>query len=159
MERSRELTSVGIGSIFGALAPISNILEACMIIFIVDLLAGVAAGIFVQKEKFDIKKAFVCILEAAVITTLIAMILVIGDKIDNHEGALSAISVVVYALIYFYGTNTLKNLTRLFPRNSLLRFLYYVLSFEIVEKIPYLANYKKSLQNDTDTQPAENSEK
>ena len=48
-----------------------------------------------------------------------------------------------YALIYFYGVNILKNLNRIFPKNRYIDFLYYVLSFEMIKKIPYLENYKQ----------------
>lgn len=146
MDRIKELSVAAFASIFGAIAPIQDILVACMIVFCMNFIAGMAAGVFVQRERFSLAKAFNCILEATVISTLIAMILVIGDKIDNHAGAMSAISVIVYALIYFYGTNILKNLSRVFPQNRLLAFLYYVASFEIVDKIPYLSQYKNKIK-------------
>lgn len=141
MEKLREFSACALASICGALAPVHDILEACMLVFAANLAAGIAAGVIAQAERFSLRKAFSCMIEAAVIAVLIAMILIIGDKIDNHAGAMSAISVVVYALIYFYGTNVLKNLKRLFPGNRLFEFLYYVASFEIVSKIPYLSDY------------------
>lgn len=141
MERIKELSIAAIASIFGAIAPVHNVLAACMMIFAANFIAGVAAGVFIQRECLSIKKVVNCIVEAAVISTLIAMILVIGDKIGNHEGAMSAISVIVYALIYFYGVNITRNLSRLFPKNRLLAFLYYVVSFEVAKKIPYLGDY------------------
>lgn len=147
MERLREILGCVIASTFSAIAPIQEILEACMLVFALNLLAGMAAGLLVQAEKFTFGKFFTCVMEAAVICLLIAMVLTIGDKIDNHEGAMSAISVIVYALIYFYGVNIFKNLARLFPSNRLIGFLHYVLSFEVVEKIPYLSNYKKNHPN------------
>ena len=147
MERFRDIVACAFSAIFGALSPIHSIIQACMIIFAANFIAGIAAGAFVQHERFSLRKAFNCILEAAIITTLIAMILVIGDKIANHNGAMSAISVVVYALIYFYGVNILKNLSRIFPGNKLIDFLYYVLSFEVVERIPYLSQYKSRIGN------------
>ena len=143
MEKLQNLIACAVASICGTLAPIRGILDACMIVFAANFLAGLFAGLLVQGEGFSLRKAFNCILEAAVISTLIAMILTIGDKIDNHSGAMSAISVVVYALIYFYGVNIFRNLVRLFPDNRLLAFLHYVVSFEIVAKIPYLTNYKQ----------------
>lgn len=142
MERLREISVCILSAVLGYLDPVRGILEACLIIFAVNLLTGITAGILVQQEKFTFRKFFTCVLEATVVCLLIAMILTIGDKLDNHGGAMSAISVVVYALIYFYGVNIFKNLTRLLPDNKLLGFLYYVVSFEVVEKIPYLANYK-----------------
>lgn len=147
MEKFRELMACMAASVLGAVAPVHDILEACMIVFAANLVAGLAAGILAQGEKFTFQKFFTCVMEAAVVCLLIAMMLIIGDKIDNHDGAMSAISVVVYALIYFYGVNIFKNLTRLFPDNRLLAFLYYVISFEVVGKIPYLANYKRQNEN------------
>lgn len=90
----------------------------------------------VQHEGFIFRKAFKCISEAAVISGLMAMILLVGDNIDNHDGAMSAISLAVYALIYFYGVNILKNLNRIFPKNRYIDFLYYVLSFEMIKRFP-----------------------
>lgn len=146
MERIKELSIAAFASIFGAVAPIHDVLIACMLVFGANFIAGIAAGVFVKRERFSLKKALNCIIEATVISTLIAMILIIGDKIDNHGGAMSAISVIVYALIYFYGANILKNLSQLFPGNRLLAFLYYVTSFEIVDKIPYLSNYRNKTE-------------
>ena len=120
---------------FNAIAPIHDILTACMIIFAANFFTGLFAGVLVQHEGFIFRKAFKCISEAAVISGLMAMILLVG--------AMSAISLAVYALIYFYGVNILKNLNRIFPKNRYIDFLYYVLSFEMIKKIPYLENYKQ----------------
>ena len=137
---------VSIGALvymFNAIAPIHDILTACMIIFAANFFTGLFAGVLVQHEGFIFRKAFKCISEAAVISGPMAMILLVGDNIDNHDGAMSAISLAVYALIYFYGVNILKNLNRIFPKNRYIDFLYYVLSFEMIKKIPYLENYKQ----------------
>lgn len=142
MDKFRELLGCIFASIFGTIAPIHDILIACMLVFAINFVAGVSAGVFKQHEGFAFKKAFNCILEGMVISSLIAFVLIIGDKIDNHEGAMSAISIIVYALIYFYGVNTLKNLTRIFPKSKLFDFLYYVLSFEVIKNLPYLENYR-----------------
>mgnify|MGYP003169192058 CR=1 FL=1 len=120
---------------------VHDILTACMIIFAANFFTGLFAGVLVQHEGFIFRKAFKCISEAAVISGLMAMILLVGDNIDNHDGAMSALA--VYALIYFYGVNILKNLNRIFPKNRYIDFLYYVLSFEMIKKIPYLENYKQ----------------
>lgn len=103
---------VSIGALvymFNAIAPIHDILTACMIIFAANFFTGLFAGVLVQHEGFIFRKAFKCISEAAVISGLMAMILLVGDNIDNHDGAMSAISLAVYALIYFYGVNILKD--------------------------------------------------
>ena len=109
---------VSIGALvymFNAIAPIHDILTACMIIFAANFFTGLFAGVLVQHEGFIFRKAFKCISEAAVISGLMAMILLVGDN----------------------------NLNRIFPKNRYIDFLYYVLSFEMIKKIPYLENYKQ----------------
>mgnify|MGYP007133691617 CR=1 FL=1 len=113
-----------------------------------ELFTGLFAGVLVQHEGFIFRKAFKCISEAAVISGLMAMILLVGDNIDNHDGAMSAISLAVYALIYFYGVNILKNLNRIFPKNRYIDFLYYVLSFEMIRRFPIWKTTTKQRTNE-----------
>ena len=70
---------------FNAIAPIHDILTACMIIFAANFFTGLFAGVLVQHEGFIFRKAFKCISEAAVISGLMAMILLVGDNIDNQQ--------------------------------------------------------------------------
>ena len=74
---------------------------------------------------------------------LISFIFFVGDKIHNRAGALQCISAITYALLYFYGVNIFKNLHSLLPANTLIAFLYYVVSFAFVDKIPYLKEFLK----------------
>ena len=55
---------------FNAIAPIHDILTACMIIFAANFFTGLFAGVLVQHEGFIFRKAFKCISEAAVISGL-----------------------------------------------------------------------------------------
>ena len=59
----------------------------------------------------------------------------------NLDGAIQCITGVVYAILYFYGVNTLRNLNILFPESKVIRFLFHVLSFEVVKKIPYMQQF------------------
>ena len=44
---------------------------------------------------------------------------------------------------YFYAVNILRNTHRLFPKTRWVKFLYYVLSFEIIAKIPALKGFQE----------------
>lgn len=72
----------------------------------------------------------------------------------NLDGALQCITGIVYSVCYFYGVNTLRNMRKLFPQSRVLNFLYYILSFEVVKKIPYLQkfidNEEKIKENEKD---------
>lgn len=130
-----------LSAVLGYFEPIKGVLFASMSIFVANFVSGLLASLIVQKESFDFKKFFKCVAEAFVICGIIAFVLFIGDRIDNHDGAMSAISVVVYSMLYFYGVNILKNIRRLFPENRLIHFLWYVISFEIMKKIPYMSDF------------------
>lgn len=54
-------------------------------------------------------------------------------------------SFITYAIIYFYSTNVLKNLKQIFREGtapwSVVSFIYYVMRFKFIERIPFLADY------------------
>lgn len=131
------------GFIVSATSPVHDVLFAFTVIFVINFFAGVWAGVWAQHERFSKKKAMESIGEAFCITGLIVMTMVIGNNIDNPEGATSVITAIIYATIYFYSSNILKNLTRIFPNSRLFSFLDYVISFEMIKKIPYMENFKK----------------
>ena len=87
------------------------------------------------------KKFFRCIVETLVFYVIVLSIYVIGEKMGNPDGAIQCISGVVYAIIYFYTVNILRNAHKLLPRSKGIKFMYYVLSFEVMKKIPYLQQY------------------
>ena len=75
---------------------------------------------------------------------IVGSVFLVGEKLNNINGALQCITGVVYAILYFYGTNTLRNLQKLFPDNKVVAFIYYVVSFEVVKKIPYLQQFQSN---------------
>ena len=74
---------------------------------------------------------------------IVLSIYVVGEKMGNPDGAIQCISGVVYAIIYFYAVNILRNTHKLFPKTRWVKFLYYVLSFEIIAKIPALKVFQE----------------
>ena len=73
---------------------------------------------------------------------IIMSVYVIGDKLLNMDRAIQCSTVIVYAILYFYSVNILRNCYKLFPTSKTLKFLFYVLSFEIIKKIPYMERFK-----------------
>lgn len=122
-------------------APISDMVFVIFFIFLINMIAGLVSGIVVDGERFNNKKFFHCIVETCVFYLIVGSVFLIGEKLHNINGALQCITGVVYAILYFYGTNTLRNLQKLFPANKVIAFIYYVVSFEVVKKIPYLQQF------------------
>lgn len=125
-------------------APIANLIFAIFIIFLLNCIAGLIADIAVSRKKFDLKKFFHCLFETMVFYVIIMAIYVIGDKLLNMEGAIQCSTVIVYAILYFYSVNILRNCHLLFPNSRTLKFLYFVMSFEIIKKIPYMERFKEN---------------
>lgn len=123
-------------------APVKDMVFVIFFIFLINMLAGLVSGIVVDNEGFNNKKFFHCIVETCVFYLIVGSVFLIGEKLHNHNGAMQCITGVVYAILYFYGTNTLRNLNKLFPDNKVISFIYYVVSFEIVKKIPYLQQFQ-----------------
>lgn len=135
-----------VGSYF---APIQSIFLGVVWVFALNFLFGLLNGLIVKDEDFSLKKACICFLEATVLFVLMSSIFFVGEKIGNPSGALQCITGIVYALIYFYSVNILRNIKGIFPDNRLIAFLYMVVSIEFVKKIPYLATFteKEVAQN------------
>lgn len=130
--------------LIGYFAPLKDIVFVIFFVFLLNCIFGLIAGVGVQGEKFSLKKFFRCILETLVFYVIVLSIYLVGEKMGNSEGAVQCISGVVYAIIYFYAVNILRNAHKLLPKSKGIKFLYYVLSFEIIKKIPYLQQFQEN---------------
>ena len=137
----RNLLASVFSVMFAYFAPIQNMVFVIFFVFAINCMAGMIAGIVAKHERFNLKKFFHCLLETFVFYIIVLSVFTIGEKMRNLDGAIQCITGVVYAILYFYGVNTLRNLNILFPESKVIRFLFYVLSFEVVKKIPYMQQF------------------
>lgn len=137
----RNLLASVFSVMFAYFAPIQNMVFVIFFVFAINCMAGMIAGIVAKHERFNLKKFFHCMLETFVFYIIVLSVFTIGEKMRNLDGAIQCITGVVYAILYFYGVNTLRNLNILFPESKVIRFLFYVLSFEVVKKIPYMQQF------------------
>ena len=137
----RNLLASVFSVMFAYFAPIQNMVFVIFFVFAINCMAGMIAGIVAKHERFNLKKFFHCMLETFVFYIIVLSVFTIGEKMRNLDGAIQCITGVVYAILYFYGVNTLRNLKILFPDSKVIRFLFYVLSFEVVKKIPYMQQF------------------
>lgn len=130
-------------AVLAMFAPIANLIFAVFIIFLLNCIAGLIADIVTDGKSFNLKKFFHCLFETMVFYVVILAVYYIGDILLNIKGAIQCSAVIVYAILYFYGTNILRNCLKLFPTSRTLKFLYYILSFEIIKKLPYMSHFKE----------------
>jgi hypothetical protein len=143
MDTVRSYVSCTVAALIAYFHPVENILIAVMSVLFANFLLGIISAKLVQHEKFDFKKGFMCFIEAFIFFALISFVFFVGDHIDKPEGALQCISAMTYVLIYFYGVNISKNLCRLMPENKVFKFIYWLISVEFINHIPYLRQFLK----------------
>jgi hypothetical protein len=137
----RHLFAALLAVVAAYIAPIQDTVFVIFFLFIINGIVGMLAGFIANDEHFNFKKFFHCLIEALVYFALVSCISVVGTKMHNLSGAMQCISGVVYAIIYFYSVNIMKNLKQLFPGNKAIKFIYYVISFEMIKRVPYLQQF------------------
>lgn len=143
-----------LSGVYTYLEPVHNPMLVLAFVFCADILAGILTDLIVNKDRLQIKKFLYAVLFLAIYLSIIASTFTIGEKMGDKNEILLIIKTLTYVLIYFYVSNTLRNLCVLFPYNRPLTFIYYWLGLQIVKKIPDLQtflNSKRNKENETDT--------
>lgn len=127
--------------------PVINMILAITIIFVTDIVFGIASGKKINKEKIDIKKGFAAIKLFGIYIFVITLLYAIGKFMYDEKMIIYVVKTISWVAIYFYVTNLTKNLKRLYPKSNTIRFLHWFLSVEFLENIPslkkFLEKYKK----------------
>ena len=123
-------------------APITDYVFALTIVFLFDFFAGLISSILVNNEKFKFSKFRRCLIDIMVYFIIITSIYAVGKFTHKPDGAIQCASGVMFVIIYYYAVNIFRNLTFLIPNNQPINFIYYVLSFEILNKYPILKNFR-----------------
>ena len=132
-------------SVLAYLRPIEGELWSLFLIFFLNFLFGYLSGMIANGEEWNNKKALRCVGEATVFFVLCTAVYAIGRLKGQMTGAIQCVSFVTYVVIYFYGLNVLRNCKKIFKQDTapwhVVSWLYYVLRFKFIEKIPFLSDY------------------
>ena len=127
--------------------PVINMILAITIIFVTDIVFGIASGKKINKEKIDIKKGFAAIKLFGIYIFVITLLYAIGKFMCDEELIIYVVKTISWVTIYFYITNLTKNFKRLYPKSNTIRFIHWFLSVEFLDNIPslkkFLAKFKK----------------
>ena len=128
--------------------PLEGELWSLVIVFGLNFLFGYLNGMIAKGEEFSLKKALVCVGHATVFFILCLAIFGIGKLKGEERAAMQCVSFFTYLILYFYGLNILRNIKGILKRGSapwhVVSALYWLLRFEFVKKIPWLAEYLAS---------------
>lgn len=135
------------------LEPIANNVFAMTYLLFANFVVGLLVSILIQHEGFSWRKMGWCGVEALVFFALVASIYIVGNANGNQLGAVQCVSMVVYAMCYFYSARILRNLCIIFPTGStawrLLDFIYALLTLEFAKRIPGLTEYLSTPKTQT----------
>lgn len=121
--------------------PVINMILAITIIFVTDIVFGIASGKKNNKEKIDIKKGFAAIKLFGVYIFVITLLYAIGKFMCDETLILYVVKTISWVAIYFYITNLTKNFKRLYPKSNTIKFIHWFLSVEFLDNIPSLKNF------------------
>ena len=121
--------------------PVINMILAITIIFVTDIVFGIASGRKINKEKIDIKKGFAAIKLFGIYIFVITLLYAIGKFMCDETLILYVVKTISWVTIYFYITNLTKNFKRLYPKSNTIRFIHWFLSVEFLDNIPSLKNF------------------
>ncbi|MDR2951578.1 MAG: hypothetical protein ACK5KL_20325 [Dysgonomonas sp.] len=121
--------------------PIHDFLLVVFILFILNFLYGLLSDIS-RGVDFSLKKAFQSVWYVVGFMLLLFLSFAIGKKMHLEDSSVvDFTSWITWVVIYFYGTNILRNWKVIQPKNEVVSFLYWVLSVKFVEKIKHLGDY------------------
>ena len=125
-------------------SPIEDIMLGMVVLLAVNGLFGLLADIF-NGVGWKTKKAIGFLYQTAVFFVLVMSLFVVGKLIHKHEEAITCVSVISVITTWVFGINILRNGRECCPKGSqmykLFDILHYIVSVQIIEKIPYIENY------------------
>lgn len=120
--------------------PIQGFIYAIGILATANIFFGLAA----DRWDFQFKKAFKAILYLLGYISLLAACFGLGVLMDEEAGDMKDFTKwITYVMVWFYVSNSLKNWNKWQPDNKVIEFLYWVVSFKLVERVNYLGEYLK----------------
>lgn len=143
MEDLKTLIITTLAALAAYFSPIYGMVLSATVIFILRFIVGYLTSKRVDNEDFSFKKAFNCVIEATVFYVLISCTFFIGDHMNNQNGALQSISMITYALLYFFSVNVTGNLKRLFQESQWIAFIHYVISIEFIKNVSFIDTFLK----------------
>jgi hypothetical protein len=123
--------------------PILPLLVLVLVLFSFDFVTGVWKSLKtgVKIESYKLARSFgklLCYLLPMTLTFFTCEAMGLSD-----DTAIAVVKVEVWAAIYVEGLSIVENLRVIYPRNSFLGYLYYLLSVEFLKVVPRLSNYFK----------------
>lgn len=144
----KALCVTAISAVCAYLEPINNVIVTLFILSGLDILFGIISGIAIDNERFRFKKFILSCIHVLIYLGVATLIYTIGMLQDDFTEAMMIVKTVTYIFIYFYSSNILRNIHKLFPDNRIIGFLDYIIGFEFAKRIPQLSKFLNKNKSD-----------
>lgn len=138
--------------------PIGDFIVAMILLFAVNFCFGLLADI-VNGGGWQMKKAMQFFVQCFVFFVLAFCIFSIGEKMHAHQEAISGVKYLCTVALWFFSVNIARNWMNITPKRSVFHkiayFIYYVLSVQFVERIPFLKRFIAEKQAEAEPQRTE----
>ncbi len=148
MDTIKIILATLISGFIAYLQPVHNAMIVLTIVFSADIVFGILADIFVNKMRFSPKKSLFAFITVAIYLSIVSSVYIIGERMGDSIESLYVVKTLTYVFIYFYVSNSIRNLKLLFPNNRVFKFLDYLLGLEFLERIPALGSFLEKENND-----------
>jgi hypothetical protein len=144
LERIWRTVGVFLSGMAGYFFPIKDFMLAMLCVFAANFLAGLIADI-ARGGHWDNRKAQMAFVHVFVFFGIACFVFIIAHLMHVQPEGIKAVSWICYAAMWFYARNILRNLQSVIkpatPMGAFVAFLYYVISLQMIERIPYLRDF------------------
>lgn len=151
MDKIKDIIVIVTSTLLGFFAPIGDFIVAILILMAVNFISGLLED-ELNGTGWKGKKAFKAFTELFVLTGIGAFVYAMGHFMHAEQESVTCVSAVCYAAIYFYTRNIVFNWLKITGPDTTLHklfvFLYWLIGFYFLERVPWLKAYFTSGQND-----------
>lgn len=149
MDKIKDIVVIMASTLLGFFAPIGDFIAAILILMGVNFVSGLLED-ELNGTGWKGKKAFKAFTELFVLTGIGTFVYAMGHFMHAESESVACVSAVCYAAIYFYTRNIIFNWLKITNPDTTLHklflFLYWVVGFYFLEKVPWLKAYFSSGQ-------------
>lgn len=121
--------------IISVISPIRIAVWVLLVFFTVNFFVGYKSDVQVNKRDFSLKKAFDGVKQLILYYTLIFIVNMTLGLYEETNLAEAATKFMTWIVSYWYLVNILRNAREVFPGNETLKFLYYLLTVQVLDML------------------------
>ena len=135
-----------VGGVLSLLSPIEKFMWAMIVLFILNFMFGLLSAI-VNKEGWSTKKAMWFFGYCAIFFVTCASLFVIGHFMGQPDEAQAVVKCICFLAVYIFSVNIVRNWRSVLVKGTawykFVDLLYYVLTMEVIEKLPMVKRWQE----------------